>query len=83
MQFGLPAPIDAAEKVLVHAMGQNVVQVMIERTTGDLYIEFAHGYTLQLLQMSSGYEAWHLFIDGAATHCIGDGDIAHFPKAVE
>ena len=81
-QFGLPAPVDAAERVLSRVAGQPVVAASIIRTTGDLSIEFAHQFHLQLLQMSCGYESWRLHIQGNETICTGGGDIAYFKRPV-
>jgi len=81
-QFGLPAPVDAAERVLSRAAGQAVIAASIMRTTGDLSIEFAQQLHIQLLQMSCGYESWRLHIRGSETICTGGGEIAYFTRPI-
>ena len=81
-QFGLPAPVDAAERVLARVTGQAVVAASIIRRTGDLSIEFDQQLHLQFLQMSCGYESWRLHIRGNETICTGGGDIAFFRPPV-
>lgn len=75
-QFGLPAPVDAAEMVLHRTSGQDVIAASIDPDTGDLSIEFSGMLRLQLLQMSAGYGAWRIYAPGAEVVCTGGGDIA-------
>jgi hypothetical protein len=77
--FGLPAPVDAVERVLAVVSGKTVVAAYITRTTSDLIVDFGGGVHLQCLQMSCGYESWRLEIRGSETICTGGGSIAHFP----
>jgi len=78
--FGLPTPVDAAERVLSGAAEQTVIAASIGRATGDLSIEFGHRLRLQLLQMSCAYESWRLHIRGSETICTGGGAIVYFPR---
>jgi hypothetical protein len=57
-QFGLPAPVDAERDARLLLLGKHVVSGTIAKFTGDLSLVFADGTTLQLVQDSSGYEAW-------------------------
>lgn len=79
-QFGLPAPVDAAEMVLTRVTEQKVKDVSVSKPTGDLSIEFKQQLHLQFLQMSSGYESWSLQVYGSQVICLGGGDIEYFPK---
>jgi hypothetical protein len=74
-QFGLPEPVDAAENVLRRTSGQSVTAAAIDPDTGDLSIEFSGMARIQLLQMSSGYEAWRIYAPAAEFVCTGGGDI--------
>jgi hypothetical protein len=81
-QFGLPAPVDAAERVLAGVSRKAVVTASITRPTADLIIYFDGHWHLQFLQMSCGYESWRLYIRGNETICTGGGDIAYSPTPV-
>lgn len=79
-QFGLPKPVDAAERVLVTTTGLAVVAAEISQPTGDLIINFGGQVQLQLLQDSCGYEAWRLSAQGHEIICTGGGYLSHFPR---
>jgi hypothetical protein len=81
-QFGLPAPVDAAERVLAGVLRRIVVAASITRPTADLIIDFSGDVHLQFFQMSCGYESWRLYIHGSETICTGGGDIAYFQRPV-
>jgi len=81
-QFGLPAPVDAAERVLAAVSTRPVVAASITRTAADLIVDFGSQVQLQFFQMSCGYEAWRLYNHGDETICTGGGDIAYFPRPV-
>ena len=78
-QFGLPKPVDAAERVLSCAADSTIESVAICTSTGDLSIKLNNQVHLQLLQMSCGYESWSLYIHGIQTICTGGGNIVHNP----
>jgi Family of unknown function (DUF6188) len=59
-QFGLPAPIDAGSKVMEEFASAPVRTVVLREATGDLLIEFEQGLRLEIISMSSGYEAWEV-----------------------
>ena len=60
-QFGLPAPIDGALRGKELLLGRTIQQIAIRENTGDLTIAFDGGTSLEILNMSSGYEGWHMF----------------------
>ena len=78
-QFGLPKPVNAAERALSCLTGRTVTGTGITEFSGDLTVEFSGRVLLQFLQISCGYESWRLHIRGSETICTGGGDIAHFP----
>jgi hypothetical protein len=75
-KFGLPAPVDATAIVREALTGKVVAKAEIHENTGDLVLTFADGTELQLLQMSGGYESWHLYVKGQEIICTGGGSLA-------
>jgi hypothetical protein len=57
-QFGRPAPLDAEAEARRLLSAQRVTAVMVAAATGDLTIRFGDATTFQVLNTSSGYEAW-------------------------
>lgn len=78
-QFGLPAPFDAAGAVQKELAGQRVSAFGIDKTTGDLTIEFG-SKLLQFLCLSSGYESWRLAHGKQDLICTGGGKIEEFTQ---
>lgn len=78
-KFGLPAPVDAAERVLSRLASFPVQSVSVEPKTGDLFVSFDEGLYLQFLQESSGYESWRATTKQGDSICTGGGKIAFFP----
>ena len=74
-RFGLPADFDALERVRAQLLGKCVTAASITPRTGDLRVAFEDGHELQLLQLSSGYEAWRLTGVGGNVYCLGSGKI--------
>ncbi|MBI5610244.1 MAG: hypothetical protein HY902_15310 [Deltaproteobacteria bacterium] len=72
--FGLASPVCAATVVQNTLAGRVIRSASV--AMGDLTLDFGDGLALQALQLSSGYEAWHLFDKGTAIHCLGGGDLA-------
>jgi len=56
-RFGLPAPFDAVE-ALQALRGHPVTFVRVCSGTNDLVLQFGQEFTLEVLAMSGGYEAW-------------------------
>ncbi len=75
-QFGLPAPVDAGARVMSRMDGLRISAAAVHNITGDFTVYFGQEIYLQFLQMSCGYESWRLYIRGAATVCMGGGEIA-------
>lgn len=74
-QFGLPQPVNAAEQVRQAVGSSKVSQAIVNAQTGDLRIEFANGRWLEILQMSSGYEAWRAHTAMGEAICMGGGQL--------
>ena len=59
-QFGLPAPIDAAERASSLLAGLVVQRVDVREGTADLFIHFERDLRLEIIPFSSGYESWQV-----------------------
>jgi hypothetical protein len=58
--FGLPAPVDACAEVNTRLRAAVVESVHVREDTADLTITFSTGHVVELISVSSGYEAWQL-----------------------
>ena len=67
-RYGLPAPIDALDRLREELQGQTTTQVSLDRRTGDLLFDFAGGQRLEVFNFT-GFEIWQLqFPDGSAVY---------------
>ncbi len=57
-KFGLTAPIDAAAQVIKLIGGNPVADVCVEAISADLTIVFSVPLRLEVINDSSGFEAW-------------------------
>lgn len=80
-QFGLPSPVDAADRVMSRLASHLVLAVSVDAKTGDLLVSFADKSHLQFLQMSCGYESWRVTTQHGESICLGGGKIAFLPAA--
>jgi hypothetical protein len=80
-QFGLPAPVDAANVVREKVGDSSVDRVDLDDRTGDLAISFENGVTIQFLTLSGGYEGWRLGYHGQLIICTGGGELAIFKRS--
>lgn len=74
--FGLPEPIDAAAHANALFSEARVVTAKIDPVTADLRLEFVNGLRLELLNNSSGYEAWQARFGGGGVIGLGGGSLA-------
>jgi hypothetical protein len=63
-QYGLPKPTDAQTRVRELLENRLVVKVKVDQASADLTIYFDEGTVLQIVNLSSGYEAWTLNSEG-------------------
>jgi hypothetical protein len=77
-QFGLPAPIVAADEVSRRVVGGSVESVDMRAGTLDLEFRFGTGHVLQVLPTSSGYEAWNVRGNSKLFIATGGGELAVF-----
>jgi hypothetical protein len=59
--FGLLAPVDAEENGRRVLADRPVLGLAVDRTTGDLTVDFAGGARVQVLTTSAGYESWQAY----------------------
>jgi hypothetical protein len=63
-QYGLPAPINAIEQIIEELDKQNLVELQLDKTTGDLTLKFSEAKILQIFNFT-GYESWVIrYTDG-------------------
>jgi hypothetical protein len=63
--------------------GRSVRSVSVREGVLDLRVEFEGGHVLEVLPVSSGYEAWQVDrpADGSSVIAIGGGDLARHLRA--
>jgi hypothetical protein len=67
-KYGLPAPIDAINRLRETLLGKLVTNASLDHKTGDLFFEFAGNTSLQVFNFT-GYEIWHIrFSDGTGEY---------------
>ncbi len=59
-KFGLPAPIDAAERATSLLADSTVERVELREGTADLFVYFQDDCRLEIIPLSSGYESWQV-----------------------
>jgi len=74
-QFGLPKPVNGAEKATALLRGRRVVSIQVSQISGDLKVQFEGERTLELFNNSSGYEAWQATVkrDGKTANIVAQG----------
>jgi hypothetical protein len=63
-QYGLPKPVDAEARVRELLESRVVANVDVDQASADFTIHFDNGTVLQIVNLSSGYEAWTLTSEG-------------------
>jgi hypothetical protein len=75
-QFGLPAPVDAAETINSRLGKAAIVKIDIQEGILDLQLTFDTGDILEIIPDSSGYEAWNLLGSDQQFIAVGGGDLS-------
>jgi hypothetical protein len=74
-KFGLPEPVNGVQTTTKLIGRSPVVSANVRRGPSDLIINFENGVSLEIFNMSSGYEAWVYNIkDGPTIVAQGGGD---------
>jgi hypothetical protein len=77
-KFGLSAPLDVID-VAKKKIGQHTIkQYNLDPRTGDLSLHFEDNSILQFLNLSSGYESWHIVHGAHEIICMGGGKLHEF-----
>ena len=63
-QYGLPKPVDAQAEVRKLLQNRIVSELDVDQASADFTIRFDNGTALQILNVSSGYEACTLDSEG-------------------
>ncbi len=74
-QFGLPAPVAAADELNRRLASALVASVSLREGTLDLELRFNGGCVLQMLP-TMGYEAWNVSGEGRQFVAVGGGQLA-------
>ncbi len=59
-KYGLPTPVDAQTSIRELLDNRVAARVDVDQATADFTIRFDNGMTLQIVNLSSGFEAWTL-----------------------
>jgi hypothetical protein len=68
--FGQDAPVDAQAKAWSLLAGREVSEVTVRTELSDLFLSFGPELRLEILNLSSGYEAWN-FTNSAGLIVVG------------
>ncbi len=74
-QFGLPAPLDVIDVAKMTIGQQTIKEYDLDPRTGDLSLHFEDNCELQFLNLSSGYESWHIVHGSHEIICMGGGKL--------
>jgi hypothetical protein len=78
-RFGLPAPINAADKCAKYLLGTTIQAIHLRDATADVSIDFAGDLGLEIIPTSSGYESWQLRDPfGSTFYAQGGGQICRW-----
>ncbi|WP_200348929.1 DUF6188 family protein [Halochromatium glycolicum] len=80
-QYGLAAPLDAAEVAAEILASHAISQVEVREGTADLVIKFSGGLRLEVIPISSGYESWGITApSGYQVVAQGGGELSGWSK---
>ena len=63
-RYGLPEPVDAVARIREFLESQVVSRVEVDQASADFTVYFDNKTVLQIVNLSSGYEAWTLDSEG-------------------
>jgi hypothetical protein len=82
-QFGLPQPVDGEKETRRIFAERTIQQIVVREDTGDLSICFGEKTSLEVINMSSGYEGWEIGAVDVRIIGLGGGKLAIFGDARE
>jgi hypothetical protein len=78
-KFGLPQAVNAVSLAMEWLGGKRVKNVSLAPNTADLQLAFEGGFSLQIINHSSGWEGWNVSCDsGMQVVALGGGDVSIF-----
>jgi hypothetical protein len=77
-KFGLPTPVDVIDVAKKTINQQTIKQYSLDSKTGDLFLYFDNNCEIQFLNLSSGYESWHIIYGAHEIICMGGGKLHEF-----
>jgi len=80
-QFGLPAALDGEQEANRLLSDKPTQAANIREDTGDLAVVFGGGTTLELLNLSGGYEGWQLVSGETHIIALGGGEVVIYSDA--
>lgn len=63
-QYGLPEPVEAVARIRELLENRVVARAAVDQASADFTIYFDNGTVLQIVNLSSGYDAWTLNSEG-------------------
>lgn len=77
-KFGLPNPVDLVADLNDNLKNKILIEIQIEKNTGDLILIFSENTKLIAYTSSMGYESYEVFVGGKQFVAQGGGDITTF-----
>jgi hypothetical protein len=74
--YGHETPIDLETEIKKSLLNENLSSIKRNLNTGDLYLEFEKGETIEIITDSSGYEPWEIIIGEERIQGLGQGEKA-------
>jgi hypothetical protein len=71
--FGLPVPVNAAERIIKTIAQCPVSRFELRNDTSDLVLHFVNDVLLEFLNLSCGYEGWRTVHGQQEVICMGGG----------
>jgi hypothetical protein len=71
----LPEPVDVVEEINRRLANQAITKVELREGTLDLAIQFESGHWLEVIPISSGYEAWQISRGSQQFVAVGGGSL--------
>ncbi|MDX1930614.1 MAG: DUF6188 family protein [Pirellulaceae bacterium] len=78
LQFGMAAPIDAANSCNIQLAGRAISSIELTQGTLDLTFTLEGSLVLQIIPDSSGYEAWNANTPNGFIVAVGGGELTVF-----
>ena len=74
--YGHKTPIDLENEIKAALQDKDLDKIERNTDTGDLYLLFENGLTLEIITDSSGYECWEIINGENSIYGLGQGEKA-------